>query len=90
MLRDNVHIFSGMSATLVGSHMGHKVGMSLHIVGSIHIENQVTGKTRSCTVKDIVHKIAVKPWNVDTTFGRAGKFVNHPKIPHYPPKNKLK
>ena len=43
----------------------------------LQIENQATGKTRSCSVKDIVHKLPVKLWNVDTMFGRAGKFINH-------------
>ena len=43
-----------------------------------NIENQATGKTRPCNVKDIVHVLPVKLWNVDTKFGRAGKFINHP------------
>ena len=36
------------------------------------IENQATGKTRVCNVKDVVHKLPVQLWNVDTMFGRAG------------------
>ena len=44
----------------------------------LHIENQATGKTQSCIVKDVVHEPAVKLWNVDTQFARAGKFVNYP------------
>ena len=42
----------------------------------LHIENQVTGKTRPCNVKDVC-KLPVDLWNVDTTFGRAEKFINH-------------
>ena len=45
----------------------------------LHIENQATGKTRPCNVKDVVHKLPVELWNVDTMFGRAGKFINHPR-----------
>ena len=44
----------------------------------IHIENQATGKTRSCNVKDIVLEPPVELWIIDTQFGRAGKFINHP------------
>ena len=44
----------------------------------IHIKNQATGKTRSCNVKDIVLEPPVELWNIDTQFGRAGKFINHP------------
>ena len=44
----------------------------------VHIENQATGKMRPYNVKDIVHKLSVKLWNVDTMFGRGGKFIDHP------------
>ena len=44
----------------------------------LHIENQATGKTRSCNVKDVVLKPPVEFWNIDTQFGRAGKYINHP------------
>ena len=44
----------------------------------LHIENQTTGKTQSCNVNDVVHKPPVELWNIDTQFGRAGKFINHP------------
>ena len=43
-----------------------------------HIENQVTDKTRSCNIKDIVLEPPVEFWNIDTQFGRAGKYINHP------------
>ena len=44
----------------------------------IHIKNQTTVKIRSCNGKDIVLEPPVKLWNIDTQFGRAGKFINHP------------
>ena len=44
----------------------------------IHIKNQPTGETRSYNVKDIVLEPPVELWNIDTQFGRAGKFINHP------------
>ena len=47
----------------------------------LHIENQATGKTRSCNVKDTVHELPTKFWNIDTQFGTAGKYINHPGNP---------
>ena len=44
----------------------------------LHIENQVTGITRPCKVKDVVHEPPVELWNVDTKLDRAWKFINHP------------
>ena len=44
----------------------------------IHIENQATGKTSSCNVKDIALEPPVELWNIDMQFGTAGKFINHP------------
>ena len=44
----------------------------------LHIENQATGKTRSCNVKDVVLKPPVEFWNIDTQFGRAERYINHP------------
>ena len=44
----------------------------------LHIENQAPGKRRPYNVKDVVHELPVNLWNVDTMFGRAGKFINHP------------
>ena len=29
-------------------------------------------------MKDVVHELPVKLWNVYTMFGRAGKFINNP------------
>ena len=44
----------------------------------IHIENQATGKIQSCNVMDIILEPPIEFWNVDTQFGRAGRYVNHP------------
>ena len=43
----------------------------------LYIENQATGNTQSCNVKDFVHEPPANLWNVVTKFGRAGKFFNH-------------
>ena len=44
----------------------------------IHIENQATGKTQSCNITDILLEPPVKFWNIDTQFGRASCYINHP------------
>ena len=44
----------------------------------LYIENQATGKTRSCNIKDVVPELPVEFWNINTQFGRAGKYINHP------------
>ena len=44
----------------------------------MHIENQGTGKVQSCNMKDVVLELSVEFWNIDTQFGRAQKFINHP------------
>ena len=43
----------------------------------LHIENQATGKTRSCNVKDVVLEPPVELWKIDTQFGRAGRYINY-------------
>ena len=51
----------------------------------LHIGNQATGKTRACKIKDVVHEPPVELWNIDTMFGRPGKFINHPtNLPNIP------
>ena len=45
----------------------------------LHIENQATGKTRSCNVKDVTLEPPVELWKGNPEFGRAGKFINHPE-----------
>ena len=44
----------------------------------IHIENQATGRTRSCNVKDIILEPPIEFWNIHTQFGRASRYINHP------------
>ena len=44
----------------------------------LHFENQATGKVQTCNVKDVVLEAPVKLWILNTQFGRAGKFINHP------------
>ena len=51
----------------------------------LHIENQTTGKPRPCNVKDVTQELPNELWNVNTKFGRAGKFINHPaNLPNIP------
>ena len=44
----------------------------------LYIENQATGKVQFCYMKDVVLEPPVEFWNIDTQFGRAGKYINHP------------
>ena len=44
----------------------------------IHIKNQATGKVQSCNVTDIILEPPIEFWNIETQFGRAGSFFNHP------------
>ena len=44
----------------------------------LHIENQAMGKVQSCNVKDIILEPPIHFWNIDTQFGRAGRYINHP------------
>ena len=44
----------------------------------LHIENQATGKTRSCNVMDIILVLPREFWNIDTQFSRAGRYINNP------------
>ena len=57
---------------------GYRIVHIEHDGHYLHIENQVTGKTRSCNVKDVVLEPPVEFWNIDTQFSRAGKYINHP------------
>ena len=53
----------------------------------LHVKNKATGKVQSCNMKNVVLEPAVEFWNIDTQFGRAGKYVNHsanlPTISHH-------
>ena len=44
----------------------------------LHIENQATRKVCSCNVKDVILEPCIEFWNIDTQFGRAGRYINHP------------
>ena len=44
----------------------------------VHIENQSTGKIQSCNATDIILEPPIEFWSVDTQFGRAGHYINHP------------
>ena len=60
---------------------GYRIACIEHNGHYLPIENQPTGKSKPCNIKDVVHEPPVEPWNVNTMFGRAGKFINHPTIP---------
>ena len=44
----------------------------------LHIENQATRKVQSCNVKDIILEPPIEFWTIDTQFGKAGRYINHP------------
>ena len=44
----------------------------------LHNKNQATEKIRSCNIKVIVLEPPVEFGNIDTHFGRAGKYINDP------------
>ena len=57
---------------------GYRIVQIEHDGHFLHIENQATGKVQSCNMKDVVLEPPVEFWNIDTQFGRAGKYVNYP------------
>ena len=57
---------------------GYRIVCIEHDRHYLHNENQATGKMRSCNIKDIILEPPVEFWNIDTQFGRAGKYINHP------------
>ena len=57
---------------------GYRIVRIEHNGHYLYLENQATGKTRPCNIKDVIHKLLVELWNADKTFGRAGKLINHP------------
>ena len=57
---------------------GYRIVQNEHDRHFLHIENQATGKVQSCNVKDMVLEPPVELCNIDSQFGRAGKFINHP------------
>ena len=65
---------------------GYRIIQIEHEGRYLHIENQATGKIRSCNIKDIVLEPISKLWNVNPEFGRASKFINHPNnLPDFTP-----
>ena len=65
---------------------GYRIIQIEHKGCYLHIENQVTGKIRSCNVKDVVLEPIRELWNVNPEFGRASKFINHPNnLPDFTP-----
>ena len=44
----------------------------------IHIENQGTRKIQSCNVTNNILEPPIEFWNIDTQFGRAGRYINYP------------
>ena len=57
---------------------GYRIVRIEHNRHYIHIENQATDRTRTCNIKDIILEPPVEFWNIDTQFGRASHYVNHP------------
>ena len=56
---------------------GYRIVQIEHDGHFLHIETHATGNVQSCNVKDVFLK-PVEFWNIDTQFGRAGKYVNDP------------
>ena len=57
---------------------GYRIVCIEHDGHYLKIENQATGKTRSYNVKDVVLEPPVELWNINTQFGRAGRYINQP------------
>ena len=57
---------------------GYRIVCIEHDGHYLHIENQANGQTWSCNIKDVVLEPPVEFWNIDTQFGRAGRYINYP------------
>ena len=57
---------------------GHRIGSIECKRHYLHIENQATGKTKSCNIRNVLHEPPLEFWNIDTQFGRARMYINHP------------
>ena len=57
---------------------GYRIVHIEHDIHFIHIKNQATGEIQSCNVTDIILEPPMEFWNIDTQFGRAGRYINHP------------
>ena len=71
--------------------IGYRIVCAEHNGHYVYIENQATGKTRFCNVKDIVHELPVELWNVDRKVWQSWKiYESFRKSPHYPPNHRLR
>ena len=57
---------------------GYRIVCIEHDGHFLHIQNQATGKVHSFNVKDIILEPPIEYRNIDTQFGRAGRYINHP------------
>ena len=57
---------------------GYRILQIEHNGHFLCIENQATGEVQCYNVKDIILEPPVEFWNIDTQFGRVGKYFNHP------------
>ena len=57
---------------------GYRIVCIEHDGYFIHIQNQATRKIWSCNVTDIILEPPIEFSNIDTQFGRAGRYINHP------------
>ena len=57
---------------------GYRIVHIEHDRHFLNIENQATGKVCSCNMKDIILEPPIEFWNIDTQFGRAGRYINQP------------
>ena len=65
---------------------GYRIVRIEHEGRYLHIENQATGKIRSCNAKDVVLEPIRELWNMNPEFGGASKFINHPNnLPDFTP-----
>ena len=57
---------------------GYRIVCIEHDRNFLHIENQATRKVHSSNIRDVILEPPIEFWNVDTQFGRAGRYINHP------------
>ena len=57
---------------------GYRIVCIEHDRHFLHIENWATRKVQSCNVNDIILAPPIYFWNINTQFGRAGRYINHP------------
>ena len=57
---------------------GYRIVHIEHDRHYLHIDNQATGKPRSCSIKDVVLKPPVELWNTDTIWQSWKMHFNHP------------